>query len=179
MGGEFDDTYVSTQEDCAAYCDSVADCVGFDTFSRQSGQFRCSLCFEVTKTGCLETDGLTTAGNQGYHWYKTGECTTSSGTTTTVVVTTTPVQTTIQTTTTAPVETTPLATTTPAETTTLVVTETTTPVLTTTPAETTTALLTTMPSGTTTASICNGIHDPVVLILMVRPAAKAARFALG
>lgn len=73
--GEFDDIYVSTQQDCAAYCDSVADCAGFDTFSRKSGQFRCSLCFEVTKIGCLETDGLITAGNQGYHWYKTGECT--------------------------------------------------------------------------------------------------------
>jgi len=72
--GEFDDILVSTKEDCAAYCDSVPNCVGFDTFTKRIGQFRCSLCKNL-QTGCLETDGLTQANNQGYHFYKTGRCT--------------------------------------------------------------------------------------------------------
>jgi len=78
---ENDDIVVSTQEDCAAYCDSVPNCVGFDAFSRQGGNFRCSLCQDLllgSKSGCMETDGLTKANNQGYHFYKTEACTGSS-----------------------------------------------------------------------------------------------------
>merc|ERR1712072_474528 len=72
--GDFGDILVSTEEDCAAFCDSVPNCVGFDTFSKRSGQLRCSLCKDL-QVGCLETDGLTKANNQGYHFYKTGGCT--------------------------------------------------------------------------------------------------------
>merc|ERR1712125_237907 len=32
--GELGDIIVSTKDDCAAYCDSVTNCVGFDTFTR-------------------------------------------------------------------------------------------------------------------------------------------------
>merc|ERR1712232_543209 len=60
---DLDDIIVSTQEDCAAYCDSVPNCVGFDTFTRHS-TLRCSLCKDL-QTGCLETDGLTAASNHG------------------------------------------------------------------------------------------------------------------
>jgi surface protein len=72
---DLDDIVVPTKEDCAAYCDSVPNCVGFDTFTKRiGGQFRCSLCKDLL-TGCLETDVLTKANNQGYHFYKTGGCT--------------------------------------------------------------------------------------------------------